>query len=347
MFGGDTLLIDHDTPQVLRSFYNYIETVRGKSPRTADEYYRDLRIFFRWLLWHRGLVAQDIEFNEISIAAVSIELLGSVELQEIYEYMHFLSRERPSHPTSRNKGYGIGPSARARKVASLRSFYKYLTVTTHQIDNNPVANLEPPKNRKSLPKYLSVDESVQLLTGVDGKNKERDFAILTLFLNCGMRVSELCGISLSDIKDDTLVITGKGNKQRVVYLNPACLSAISDWMDIRAKLPTSSSPFLFITRQSRQISASTVKWLVKRHLTASGISTERYSAHKLRHTAATLMYQNGVDVRVLQEVLGHENLDTTKIYTHTDNASVRDAFMKNPLSAANITKKDVKKDTEE
>jgi len=338
--------LDHDAPQVLRSFYNYIETVRGKSPRTADEYYRDLRIFFRWLLWHRGLVPKDIDFNEISIGSVDTALLGSVELQEVYEYMHFLSRERPAHPTSRDKGFGIGPSARARKVASLRSFYKYLTVTTHQIDTNPVANLEPPKNRKSLPKYLSVDESLQLLSGVDGQNKERDFAILTLFLNCGLRVSELCGISLSDIKDDTLVITGKGNKQRIVYLNSACLAAISAWMDARAKLPTSSSPFLFNTRQSRQISPSTVKWLVKRHLTASGISSERYSAHKLRHTAATLMYQNGVDVRVLQEVLGHENLDTTKIYTHIDNASVRDAFMKNPLSGANIVDEGGKKDTE-
>ena len=334
------MLIDHDAPQVLRSFYNYIETVRGKSPRTADEYYRDLRIFFRWLLWHRGLVAQDAPFNEISISTVDIQLLGSVELSEVYEYMHFLSRERPSHPTSKDKGYGIGSSARARKVASLRSFYKYLTVTTHQIETNPVANLEPPKNRKSLPKYLSVDESLQLLSGVDGKNKERDFAILTLFLNCGLRVSELCGIALSDIKEDTLVITGKGNKQRIVYLNPACMAAISDWLNIRSKLPSSSSPFLFITRQSKQISPSTVKWLVKRHLCASGISADRYSAHKLRHTAATLMYQNGVDVRVLQEVLGHENLDTTKIYTHIDNASVRDAFMKNPLSTTKKVKDD-------
>ncbi|MBR3692290.1 MAG: tyrosine recombinase XerC [Clostridia bacterium] len=333
-------MIDHDAPQVLRQFYNYIETVRGKSPRTADEYYRDLRIFFRWLLWYRGLVAKDTPFNEISIAPVNVELLAAVELSDVYEYMHFLSRERPSHPRDPNKGYGIGASARARKVASLRSFYKYLTVTTHQIETNPVANLEPPKRRKSLPKYLTVDQSLGLLSGVTGPNTERDLAILTIFLNCGIRVSELCAISLSDIKEDTLVITGKGNKQRIVYLNPATKAAIDSWMAVRAKLPSSTSPRLFITRQSRQISPSTVKWLVKKHLSAAGISAEGYSAHKLRHTAATLMYQNGVDVRVLQEVLGHENLDTTKIYTHIDNASVREAFMKNPLSGAKDTNSD-------
>lgn len=328
------LLLTPDTPPVLRQFYNYIETVRGRSPRTADEYYRDLRVFMRWLLRTRKLVDQGIPFAEIPLNGVSIDLLGSVTLSDVYEYMHFLSRERPSHPNAKAPSQGIGASARARKVASLRSFYKYLTVTTHQLSENPVANLEPPKTKKSLPKYLSVDESRSLLDGIDGKNQARDLAIITLFLNCGIRVSELCSITLPDIKEDAILITGKGNKQRVVYLNPSCIEALDTWLAERAKLPSSSSPYLFITRQSRQISPSTVKWLVKKHLSSAGISPDRYSAHKLRHTAATLMYRNGVDVRVLQEVLGHENLDTTKIYTHVDNASVRSAFMKHPLSGA-------------
>ncbi len=327
--------LDIDCPDFLKQFYTYIETVRGRSPKTADEYYRDLRVFFRWVLLHKKIVPDNLPFDEIPIGRMTLQILSEVTLSDVYDYMHFLSRERPANAMDPDKGFGIGPAARARKVASLRTFFKYMTSTTHQLEENPVSNLEPPKLRKSLPRYLTLDESRELLTSVvsvSAETKTRDLCILTLFLNCGIRVSELCSINVSDRKDDTLVVTGKGNKQRVIYLNDACIAAWDAWMEDRKTKPGCDSPALFPTRQSKRISASTAKWLVKKYLSAAGLSPERYSAHKLRHTAATLMYQNGVDVRILQEVLGHENLDTTRIYTHVDNQSVREAFRKNPLA---------------
>lgn len=328
-----------DAPELLRQFMTYIETVRGKSPKTADEYYLDLRVFFRFLKLYRGLVPQDANFDDISIADVDIALIAGVTLGDVYEYMRFLARIRPSHPLDKDKGVGIGTAARARKAASLRSFYKYLTVTTHTLEENPVANLEPPKIKKALPKYLTLQESLSLLSSVSGPTEERDLCILTLFLNCGIRVSELTAINVGDIKGEVMKVTGKGNKERAIYLNEACKQALENWIEARSKIENLQDRALFVTRLHKRISPTTVKWLVKKYLRAAGLSDEKYSAHKLRHTAATLMYQNGVDVRVLQEVLGHENLDTTKIYTHVDNAAVREAFCKNPLASIGAKKR--------
>ena len=306
---------------LLKQYIGYLETVRGKSRKTASEYYLDLRTFFRYLKQKRKLVNPELEFQEISVDDVDLKMVESVTLSDVYEYLSYLSVER-----------GNDSAARARKVSSLRTFYRYLTVTTGQLKENPVLQLESPKIKKSLPKYLTLDQSVALLDETDGKNKERDFCILTLFLNCGIRLSELCGINLSDIRDDhSMRVLGKGNKERVLYLNQACVEAIEAYLRVRPKEGVLDRNALFLSTRKQRISDKAVQHIVKGYLTRIGL--ENYSTHKLRHTAATLMYQYGhVDIRVLKEILGHENLGTTEIYTHLSNQQLRDAAYSNPLS---------------
>ena len=322
-----------DAPDILRRFLTYVETIQGKSPGTAEEYYLDLRLFLRYLKRRRGLAPKDAELEQIDIRDVDAGLLKTVTLMDLYDYMSYLSRER--EPENYKGGMvGIGSAARARKAVSLRMFFKYLTKQEMLLDENPAALLETAKIKKALPRHLTEEESVALLSNVDGTNAARDFCILTLFLNCGLRVSELCGIDLQDIRSgDTLVITGKGNKERTVYLNEACRAAIEAYLPERARYAAQSERALFVTRRKTRISAMTVKWLVKKRLGEAGLDTDKYSAHKLRHTAATLMYQNGVDVLALKEILGHEQLNTTQIYTHVSNDILRQAAETNPLAA--------------
>ena len=323
-----------EAPPILRDFLVYHETIQGHSRRTVDEYYLDLRNFFRFLKQSKGLAAKDVPLNGISIDDVDLALVKDISLTDIYSYMSYLSRER-----------GLNNTSRARKVATIRSFYKYLTNKAKLLDVNPVQDLDPPRQKKTLPKYLNLEESLDLLDSVDGKNSSRDYCILTLFLNCGLRISELVSLNKTDVRDDQLRVLGKGNKERMLYLNDACQKALSDWLTERDALTLADENALFVTLQNRRrISKAAVHKLVKKHLTAAGLDSTQYSSHKLRHTAATLMLQNGVDVRTLQEVLGHDHLNTTQIYTHVDSDNLRAAAKANPLSGAKQRKRPKKDD---
>ncbi len=323
-----------EAPPILRDFLVYHETIQGHSRRTVDEYYLDLRNFFRFLKQSKGLAAKDVPLNGISIDDVDLALVKDISLTDIYSYMSYLSRER-----------GLNNTSRARKVATIRSFYKYLTNKAKLLDVNPVQDLDPPRQKKTLPKYLNLEESLDLLDSVDGKNSSRDYCILTLFLNCGLRISELVSLNKTDVRDDQLRVLGKGNKERMLYLNDACQKALLDWLTERDALTLADQNALFVTLQNRRrISKAAVHKLVKKHLTAAGLDSTQYSSHKLRHTAATLMLQNGVDVRTLQEVLGHDHLNTTQIYTHVDNDNLRAAAKANPLSGAKQRKRPKKDD---
>lgn len=321
-----------DAPPILRDFLVYHETIQGHSHRTVDEYFLDLRNFFRFLKLDKGRVARNTPLDQISIDDVDLELVGSVTLSDVYSYMNYLSRDRVVHPNSPDQRHGLAASARARKVAAIRSFYKYLTNKAKLLSENPVQDLDSPHLKKSLPRYLDLEESVSLLDHVDGANQARDYCILTLFLNCGLRISELVGLNVTDVRGNQLRVLGKGNKERMLFLNEACQSALEDWLTERSMLTLVDQNALFVTLQNRRrISRAAVHKLVKKHLAAAGLDSTQYSAHKLRHTAATLMLQNGVDVRTLQEVLGHDHLNTTQIYTHVDNDDLRTAARANPL----------------
>ncbi|MDR3206919.1 MAG: tyrosine-type recombinase/integrase [Oscillospiraceae bacterium] len=317
---------------LLREFLTYHETIRGHARKTSDEYFLDLRAFFRFLKRQRGLVPTDAKLEEIPIGDVALPLVASVTLTDVYEYMAYLARERANQPNSPNTGYGLGTAARARKVAAIRSLYRYLTAKAHLLSENPVQELDSPKIKKTLPRYLSLEESLRLLSTVEGPQRDRDYCILTLFLNCGLRISELAGLNLADVRDDTLRVVGKGNKERLLYLNDACREALRRWLTIRATLPSLDKQALFLSHLHRRISVKGIHFTVKKRLQAAGLDTDLYSSHKLRHTAATLMLQNGVDVRTLQELLGHEHLNTTQIYTHVEDGELRAAARANPLS---------------
>ncbi len=322
-----------DAPVIIRDFLTYHETIQGHSRKTVDEYYLDLRNFFRYIKIEKGRVPRTAELDEITIDDVDLDLIRSVRLGDIYAYMSFLSRDRLKNAKRPDGGAGLQASTRARKIATIRSFYKYLTTKAKLLDENPMQDLDSPRQKQSLPRYLTLEESIQLLESVDGENAERDFCILTLFLNCGLRISELCGLNLSDVRGDRLRVLGKGNKERVIYLNVACQSAIEDWLAVRSTSGAADPYALFITRKHTRVTKDGVHYMIKKRLTAAGLDSSKYSAHKLRHTAATLMLQNGVDVRTLQEILGHEHLNTTQIYTHVSSDSLKSAADANPLNA--------------
>ena len=318
-----------EAPPLLRDFLVYHETIQGHSRRTVDEYYLDLRNFFRFLKRDKKLVPDNVPMDQIPIDDVGIDLIRTVTLTDIYAYMNYLSRDRR-----------LNNASRARKVATIRSFYKYLTNKAKLLDVNLVQDLDAPRLKKALPKYLDLDESLELLDHVEGKNAIRDYCILTLFLNCGLRISELVGLNKTDVRGDQLRVLGKGNKERVLFLNDACQRALADWMTERDAMTLVDQNALFVTLQNRRrITRAAVHKLVKKHLADAGLDSTQYSAHKLRHTAATLMLQNGVDVRTLQEVLGHDHLNTTQIYTHVDSDELRVAAKANPLASVRQRKR--------
>lgn len=317
-----------DCPEILKRFLVYLQTIKGKSPKTVYEYFLDIRMFFRFLKRNRSIVSTDVEFEEITISDVGIDLLKTVTLSEVYDFLYYVLNDRGD----------IAPT-RSRKSSALRTFFSYLTVKVNLLDINPVAELEVPAQRKRLPKYLSLEECLQLLSAIEGTYAERDYCITVLFLNCGLRVSELVGINLNDIKGDTLRVVGKGDKERSIHLNKSCLDAIEQYMKVRPNDMAKDKRALFISRQGNRLSVKAVQANMQKYLKMSGLENKGYSVHKLRHTAATLMYQHGgVDLRILKEILGHQNLATTEIYTHIASRQVEEAFESNPLSKVSMKK---------
>lgn len=315
--------IIYEAPQILIDFLGYMQTVKGKSPKTVDEYYIDLRTFFRYIKYLKKFVPENIVFEDITIKDVEIDLIASITLTDVYEYLNYLLVERNNNAATR-----------ARKISSLRSFFNYLVNKVGLLTTDPTKELDMPKKKTSLPKFLTLEQSIDLLNCVNGPYKERDYCILTLFLNCGMRLSELVGINLNDIRsDNTLKLTGKGNKERIVYLNDACISALNQYLKVRPKINLKDRNALFISKFNKRISPKTVQFIVKKYLAEINLDNQGYSVHKLRHTAATLMYQHGeVDIRVLKDILGHSNLGTTEIYTHLSNKQLQQAISSNPLA---------------
>lgn len=315
-----------ESPIPLKKFLGYLQTVKGKSPKTVEEYFLDLRTFFRYIKLKRNLVSKNTNFEDIKISDVDLKLIKTITLIDIFEYMNYLSQKR-----------GNNNAARSRKCSSLRMFFKYLTNKTQELEVNPAQELETPKLAKRLPKFLTLEQSKTLLNTVNlygGKFKERDYCIITIFLNCGIRLSELVGINLNDIRSDgTLRVIGKGNKERIVYLNDSCKKAIENYKKVRPNDMVKDKNALFVSRQNNRISVKTVQLLTSKYLKLAGLDGLGYSVHKLRHTAATLMYQYGnTDIRILKEILGHENLGTTEIYTHISNSQIKNAADSNPLS---------------
>lgn len=327
-----------DCPQMLREFLIYHENIMGQSQLTISEYYLDLRMFLRFIKLMRADMPITTDLDSIDIRDIDISFIRDIDTPDIFDFLSYLANDRAVNPESAAPDYGISAAARARKLSSIKSFYKYLTVRTKQLEENPVAELEYPKLRKSLPKYLTLDQSAALLQAVSGQNEKRDYAILMLFLNCGIRRSELVGLNLTDVYEDRIRVVGKGNKERFVYFGSACRKAIDAYLEERKQIELSDNRALFGSRDKNRISVTAVHRLVKKALLQAGLDSTQFSAHKLRHTAATMMLSGGVDVKTVQEVLGHENLNTTQIYTHIESTELKIAAEANPLSKLDFDK---------
>ena len=315
-----------DLPNFVKDFLIYMQNIKNRSKSTIREYHYDLRDLFRFLKLYK---IDKIKFDNITdelidntdIVNLNIDFVKKIELSDLYEYLNYLSNMRSDKPTTR-----------ARKIAAIKSFFNYVTFKQKILDKNPAVELETPKLGKRLPKYLSLDESVALLHSIDGKNEKRDTCIITLFLNCGLRLSELVAINFKDIKGDVLNVIGKGDKERSIYLNESCRKALKEYIAVRPK-DVKDHDALFISERGTRIGRRTVEMMVKKYITLAGLDPKKYSPHKLRHTAATLMHKyGGVDIRSLQQILGHESVSTTEIYTHVDSEQVKEALEKNPLN---------------
>lgn len=309
-------------PQLVQDYLTYVEAIKGHSSLSVLEYASDLRTYFRFMVKHKGIFPSDTPDNELDLTIVDINFIKTITLNDTYTFLIYCKNERRNNEATR-----------ARRVVAIRRFFSYLSENLGLLPANPMKNLDAPKTKKSLPKYLTLDESKKLLSVISGKNKERDFAIVTLFLNCGMRLSELVSINYNDIKSDgTIVITGKGNKERTIYLNQACIEAITAYMKVRPNDKVKDRA-LFLSSRYQRINPRTVEMMVNKYIDMAGLGGRGLSVHKLRHTAATLMYQHGnVDVLVLKEILGHENLGTTEIYTHIQSDASKNAVDSNPLA---------------
>lgn len=309
-------------PQIVQQYLLYLEAIKGHSELSVIEYASDLRTFFRFIAKEKGLVSSDTPDDEIDISPIDINFIKKITLNDAYKFLVYCKNVRKNNENTR-----------ARRVIAIRRFFIYITDNQGLLENNPMKNLDIPKSKKALPKYLTLEEAQRLLSVIDGPYKERDYAIITLFLNCGMRLSELVSIDYNDIKaDGSLVITGKGNKERTVYLNNACLQAIADYMNKRPNDGVKDKA-LFLSSRNQRISPKTVQHIVYSYLDKAGLGDRGLSVHKLRHTAATLMYQHGnVDLLLLKEILGHENLGTTEIYTHITQDAAKKAIDSNPLN---------------
>lgn len=316
-------------PGFLNSFLDYTATILNKSPNTVKEYNYDLNMFLKFILQHFRMTDEK-DIKNVIIRDMSIDTISKITLDDIHAFLFYLTNN-----------FSSKAATRARKTSSIRVFFNYLCNKKGLIEKNPAQNLETPKLDKRIPKYLTLDDSMKLLEAVkqddDDRNSERDYAIITLFLNCGMRLSELVGINFKDINfnDKKLNVIGKGNKERTIYLNGACMDAINKYIAVRPhdNVNFESKDALFLSERRERISNRTVQYIVKKELQKAGLDTNKYSVHKLRHTAATLMYKYGnVDIRALQELLGHESISTTEIYTHVDNSQIRDAVESNPLA---------------
>ena len=319
-------------PEYLNSFLNYSITILNKSPNSVKEYNYDLVNFLRYMMIHFKLT-KETDLQKIDITLFTEEDLKKITLEDIHSYISHLAIDNKSKATTR-----------ARKISTIRIFFKYLSQKANILKINPAQNLETPKLEKRMPKYLSLDDSKRLLDVAgheDNRNAKRDYAITTLFLNCGMRLSELVGINIDDIdfEECKMTVIGKGNKERTIYLNRACMFAINDYLSSRPPKTSikhdskNSEKALFISEQKKRISNRTVQTIIHKELQLAGLDAKKLSVHKLRHTAATLMYQYGnVDIRALQELLGHQSISTTEIYTHVSNEQVRNAVESNPLA---------------
>lgn len=313
-----------DNPQILDDYLNYLKTIRGLSPKTIHEYRYDLMRFLHFTVRRKNSTHfRDLPLEAVPLDEVDEEWLSHISFDDLLAFL-----------ADSDDAEGLSASRRARLSSALRSFFKYLVSVRESFEKNPAEKLTSPKRKKRHPVYLTLEEAVTLLkTAAQEPNRffrARDVAILMTFLTTGLRLSELCGLNLNSIREGQIHVIGKGNKERMIYITDSCAVSIEHYRAVRPIVPNEDA--LFLSSRHQRISPRAVQHRIEQLLQKAGFDTRLYTTHKLRHTAATLLYREGVDIRTLQRILGHESLATTQIYTHVDDAQAKQAVEKNPLA---------------
>jgi len=308
-------LKENKTCKLLEQYLSYLTVVKGRSMLTADEYRIDNLMLFEFIKKNRGISENIRDYSD-----VDINFIRSISVADMYAFITYCGQQR-----------NVTTATRARKIVSIRQFWKYLKTKAHLLENNVAEELETPKLPKRMPKYLSLEESIRLL--IEAEKNPRDYCIITIFLNCALRLSELTQLNVNQVDGDTIRIIGKGNKERTIFLTHSAKKALSVWINERMKTNPDTTA-LFITKQGTRITSRGVQDIVKKYLKKAGLGDRGLSTHKLRHTAATTLHKYGrVDVRTLQVLLGHESLNTTQIYTSIDNEQLQSAVNSSPLAS--------------
>ncbi len=255
---------------------------------------------------------------DIKITDVNVEHLTNFLIKLDNDYIKLKNKQ-------------LSAATKCRKITSIRSFFNYLLDIREIITQNPANKIKMPKIPKRIPKHLSLDDSLNILDNIRGRGvyKLRNLAIMTLFLNVGLRVSEMVNLKVSDVQNNSLVFIGKGNKERSIPLNSACIKAVNKYLEVRPNVDTDR---LFITERNTGFSVGGMQYLVKSHMKKAEINHKKYSTHDLRHTAATLTYNSSKDIRAIQKMLGHTSIATTQIYTQIDTEQLLDVINSNPLN---------------
>jgi integrase/recombinase XerD len=298
--------------QSVTDFLDYCRTIKGLSDESISGYYNDLKMFFDYI-------------KQLKKKNITDRLIKNIELQDLHKFMTYLEKD-----------CGNNARTRCRKVSTLKSYFEYLQNVTKLIISNPSYSLRKPKVPKTKPVAMSIQECEKLLNSLDKDSYfyYRDRCILMIFLQCGLRLSELINIKVSDVQNIRMIINGKGNKERDAFLSESCIKSIDDYLEVRndEEVSEEDKEYLFLSREKNKISKRAVQSLVKKHMEDAGLDTNKYHTHSTRHTFATIAYDQGADIIKLSELLGHSNVNTSKIYITLKEEELREITNKNPLN---------------
>ena len=318
-----------DIPDDVVDYLHYLDFVKLRSPRTVNGYYLDLRGFFRYMMQRWQRMADDTPPEEIDLTGITTADIRTITKHDIFDFL--------DHARSADNG----PKARARKLSALKGFFNYMCTQVNRLPANPTENISLGSPARALPKYLTRDEAVTLLSNIQSDFYERDYCILTLFLNCGMRLAELVTIDMGDFRDDTIRIVGKGSKERLVPITDSAITELQAWFKDRSllKIKPGEEDYVFLNRRGHHLTRTMILIMVKKQALMAGIM-KTISPHTLRHSFATALLRGGADLRVIQELLGHADIGTTEIYTHLDDESLRqEILLHHPRNRQNNTRK--------
>ena len=302
---------EYHFPKYVVGYLNYLRVERNLAPGTIVNYANTIQTFLRWYSFVQSGKPFD-QFQQLEIEWITLEDLSSLSRNDIYEFLAFCANELNNSSNSRSN-----------KLSALKSFFSYLREIepSRTIQSNPAIEIAAPKKEKPIPKFLTIDNAKLLLNVAKSSGNDRDYCILLWFLSCGMRLSELAGMNLKDVRKSNgnaeVLIRGKGRKERMVPLNQPCWDAYELYLIQRNSMkPDEKEQALFLSNRASRLSRRQIERIVEKYLKIAGLHQQGYSAHLLRHTFASSAFELGGNVVDIGAQLGHESIATTQRYVH-------------------------------